>query len=213
MGNLIDNGAIVAALGSAVSHGNENVAQIPALLVQIVDDNRWQHFITKLGKEVSYERFEDFAAMQPTAGLGISVEVLAKLVQGDPVAVAALDRAVQKPDGAPVGNKNAAKDKTTVDNINSCIERPTGTSEAATVRRLRKDRPDLHAQYLANQISANAAAVLAGFRPKTFTVRADRAESIVGTLRRQLDPEVLAMVTKLLAAEQLNEKDTTTSEH
>ena len=191
MSNLVDNGAIVAALGSAVSHGNENVAQIPALLVQIVDDNRWQHFITKLGEEVSYARFEDFAATQPTAGLGISVEVLAKLVQGDPVAVDALDRATQ-------GKQGQRTDL--VDNVNE-VERPTGNSEAATVRRLRKDRPDLHAQYLANEISANAAAVLAGFRPKTFTVRADKPDSIVATLRRQLDPETLAMVTKLLTTE------------
>lgn len=188
MTNLVDNGAVVAALGSAVAHGNENVAQIPALLVQIVDDDRWRHFITKLGEEVEYERFADFAATPPTAGLGISVDVLRRLVQDDPVAVDALDRATQGKHGG---------DRSNVDNIN-VADRPTGTSEAATVRRLRKDRPDLHAQYLANEISANAAAILAGFRPKTFTVRADRAESIAATLRRQLDPEVLAAVIDLL---------------
>ena len=204
MSNLVDNGAVIAALGSAVAHGSENVAQIPALLVQIVDDDRWRHFITKLGEEVTYTRFEDFAATPPTAGLGIKVEVLARLVQDDPAAVGALERATKNPDGAPIGNKNAAKEKTTVDNINSCLERherPTGTSEAATVRRLRKDRPDLHAQYLANEISANAAAILAGFRPKTFTVRADRAESIAGTLRRNLDKDTLNAVVSLLQGE------------
>ena len=168
MSNLVDNGAVIAALGSAVAHGNENVAQIPALLVQIVDDDRWRHFITKMGDEVEYERFADFAATPPTAGLGIGIEVLRRLVQDDPVAVDALDRATQ-------GKQGQRTDL--VDNINE-VDRPTGTSEAATVRRLRKDRPDLHAQYLANEISANAAAILAGFRPKTFTVRADKPESI-----------------------------------
>ena len=115
------------------------------------------------------------------------------------MAVDALDRATQ---GKPSVHIGAA-----VDNVNSSAARPTGNSEAATVRRLRKDRPDLHAQYLANEISANAAAIQAGFKPKTFTVRADRAESIVGTLRRQLDPEVLAMVIKLFAADTQSEKD------
>ena len=191
MSNLVDNGAIVAALGSAVSHGNENVAQIPALLVQIVNDDRWRHFITKLGDEVTYTRFADFAATAPTAGLGISVEVLRKLVQDDPVAVDALDRATQGKHGG---------DRSKLDNI-QLAEAPTGTSEAATVRRLRKDRPDLHAKYLANEISANAAAILAGFRPKTFTVRTDKPDSIVATLRRQLDPEVLRAVSILLATE------------
>jgi hypothetical protein len=191
MSNLVDNGAVIAALGSAVAHGNENVAQIPALLVQIVDDDRWRHFITKMGDEVEYERFADFAATPPTAGLGISIEVLRRLVQDDPVAVDALDRATQ-------GKQGQRTDL--LDNVQE-VKAPTGNSEAATVRRLRKDRPDLHAQYLANEISANAAAIQAGFRPKTFTVRADKPESIVGTLRRQLDPETLAMVTKLLSEE------------
>jgi hypothetical protein len=170
MSNLVDNGAVIAALGSAVAHGNENVAQIPALLVQIVDDDRWRHFITKMGDEVEYERFADFAATPPTAGLGIGIEVLRRLVQDDPVAVDALDRALQ-------GKRTGRPKADVVDNIHN-FDRPTGTSEAATVRRLRKDRPDLHAQYLANEISANAAAILAGFRPKTFTVRADKPESI-----------------------------------
>jgi len=188
MSNLVDNGAVIAALGSAVAHGNENVAQIPALLVQIVDDDRWRHFITKMGEEVQYERFADFAATPPTAGLGIAIEVLRRLVQDDPIAVDALDRATQRKHGG---------DRSNVDNVN--VDRPTGNSEAATVRRLRKDRPDLHAQYLANEISANAAAILAGFRPKTFTVRADKPESIAATLRRQLSPEVLALVAKMLS--------------
>ncbi len=186
--NLVDNGAIVAALGSAVSHGNENVAQIPALLVQIIDDDRWRHFITKMGEEVTYARFEDFAATPPTAGLGIKVGVLKRLVDGDSVAVDALDRVMP---GEP-GRRTDL-----VDNINE-VDRPTGTSEAATVRRLRKDRPDLHAQYLAHELSANAAAILAGFRPKTFTVRADRPESIAATLRRQLDPTILQAVITIL---------------
>lgn len=187
MSNLVDNGAIVAALGSAVSHGNENVAQIPALLVQIVDDNRWRHFITKLGDEVTYTRFADFAATAPTAGLGISVGVLRKLVQDDPVAVDALDRATQGKHG---GDRKS--DQINVDNVN--VGRPTGNSEAATVRRLRKDRPDLHAKYLSNELSANAAAIQAGFRPRTFTVRADDPEKIAATLRRQLPQDVLKRV-------------------
>jgi hypothetical protein len=109
---------------------------------------------------------------------------------------------MQKPGGNPTGKNQHTAPVGTVDNIHgSTIERPSGTSEAATVRRLRKDRPDLHAKYLANELSAHAAAVQAGFRPKTFTVRADKPDSIVATLRRQLDPEVLALVAKYLAEE------------
>lgn len=47
---------------------------------------------------------------------------------------------------------------------------PTGTSTAAALRRLRKHRPDLHAAVLAGRMTAHAAMVAAGFRPKTITV-------------------------------------------
>jgi hypothetical protein len=45
-----------------------------------------------------------------------------------------------------------------------------GNASAAALRRLRKDRPDLHAEVMAGEQSANAAAIEAGFRPKTATV-------------------------------------------
>jgi hypothetical protein len=43
-------------------------------------------------------------------------------------------------------------------------ERPSGTSAAAALRRLEKDRPDIHARVLAGELSANAGMVEAGFR-------------------------------------------------
>src|SRR6266403_5456950 len=68
----------------------------------------------------------------------------------EPTAVDARDAKQQRPPGPPPGNKNAAKkdngtspEKTTVDNVHGCSERPAGTSAAAALRRLRKDRPDL----------------------------------------------------------------------
>jgi hypothetical protein len=43
---------------------------------------------------------------------------------------------------------------------------PSGNSVKAALRRLRKDRPDIHARVLAGEISANAGMVEAGFRKK-----------------------------------------------
>jgi hypothetical protein len=68
------------------------------------------------------------------------------------------DRANQRPGGRP-------KDQTVNtenDDVNSL--RPVGNSAATALRRLRKDRPDLHARALAGEISANAAMIEAGFR-------------------------------------------------
>jgi hypothetical protein len=53
-----------------------------------------------------------------------------------------------------------------VDNIHGNNERPSGTSRQAAVRRLRKDRPDLLEKVKAGELSANAAAIEAGFRKR-----------------------------------------------
>ena len=85
------------------------------------------------------------------------MENVRSLVAGDVVLLDLLDRAEQRP--ACLHRDNA------VDNINSTVdERPVGTSATAGLRRLRKDRPDLHAQVLANELSVHRACVEAGFR-------------------------------------------------
>ena len=50
--------------------------------------------------------------------------------------------------------------KPDVDNNDGCINiRPTGTSAAAALRRLRKDRPDIHARVLAGELTPHAGMV------------------------------------------------------
>lgn len=75
-----------------------------------------------------------------------------------------------------------------------------GTSREYALRRLRKDAPKLHARVLSGQMSPHAAMVQAGFRPATFTIRGDSAESIAAALRRRLSPELLAEVAAKLTS-------------
>jgi hypothetical protein len=57
-------------------------------------------------------------------------------------------------------------DRDVYNNESDIHVRPSGTSAAAALRRLRKHRPDIHARVLAGEISANAGMVEAGFRKK-----------------------------------------------
>ena len=51
-----------------------------------------------------------------------------------------LTAAVQRPVGAPIGNQNASRSETILDNIQDCPPAaPTGTSRDAGLRRLRKE--------------------------------------------------------------------------
>jgi hypothetical protein len=51
--------------------------------------------------------------------------------------------------------------------------RPSGNSRAAFLRRLRKDRPDIHARVLAGELSPHASMIEAGFRKQPVRNKAD----------------------------------------
>lgn len=65
--------------------------------------------------------------------------------------------------------------------------------------RLARHAPELHAQVLAGQLTAHAAMIRAGLRPRTFAVRSDQADSVARALRTHLDPGTLTDVRRLLA--------------
>jgi hypothetical protein len=64
---------------------------------------------------------------------------------------------------------------------------------------LRKDRPDLHTPRCSTVNSVLTLPLFkAGFRPRTITLRLTTPESIAATLCRQLDPDMLRAVVKLI---------------
>ena len=191
---LRQNSRIVQALGQAISDGEHGLEMVPSLLKRVLKENRWREFVTDRDVHVSYERFEEFAGTPPTRGLGTSVALIRRIVAPDKEALDLLDRALQRRHG---GDRKSEDSEIKIDNINFDPV-PDGTSESNALRRLRKDRPDLHERVVNGEMKANSAMKEAGFRPHTFTVRADRPEAIVATLRKQLTPEVLEEVVALL---------------
>lgn len=167
---------VVSALSSAIYYGGSRLKTIPEALKRVIREELWREFVTPRGERVTHERFEDFLSAEGTHGLGISYEDLHRLVRDDPEARDLLDQAMQRKPGRP---------SPTVANSND--KRPTGTTSDQALRRLRKDRPDLHAKVIAGDLSAHAAMVEAGFRPRTCTVRLDDPARIAETLRKKLD--------------------------
>lgn len=175
---LLDRGQYVADLASAVRSGSSGLQDVPALLRIVLKDDGWREFITVRGEHKVPTSFEEFVTRPPLSGIGAeSVEQLKRLVGDEPGLRDLIDRAVQNPVGSNVPLYNIQG------------RAPTGTSKDAALRRLRKDAPELHAQVLADELSPHAAMVAAGFRPKTFTVRADNP---LPALRRHLTAEQLA---------------------
>ena len=76
-------------------------------------------------------------------------------------------KAVEKED-EPKRRKGGRPPKTLDTKINGIqgFQAPTGTSTEAFLRRLDKDRPDIHARVMAGELSAHAGMIEAGFRKK-----------------------------------------------
>jgi hypothetical protein len=182
------NATLVDALGSALRSGDHGLKTVPGLLKRVLSEGSWREFTTQRGEVVQYERFEDFVVRPPLKGLGATLDLIKRVVASDPEAVDLLDSALQRDVGRPAE---------TVDNVNG-IERPTGNTQTAALRRLRKDAPELHAEVLAGHLSAHAAMVRAGFRPKSVTVRVEQPEAVAATLRKHMAPTDVAELARLL---------------
>lgn len=182
-------GLVVEALSSALERGGSGLENAPTLLRRLLEEESWRSFVTQRGELVEYQRFADFVVTPPLKGLGATVGLVQRVVSDDPVAVDLLDLAL-------TGKQGARTDL--VDNINE-VARPDGTSRAASLRRLRKDAPDLHAAVLAGRLSAHAAMVKGGFRHRTISVPADDPAAAARSLKKNLSPDDLAALTRLLS--------------
>lgn len=189
------NAVLVEALGSSLRRTGNGLEAVPGLVKEVLREEAWREFITPRGEVVQHKRFIDFVTTPPTKGLGASVDLLTRLVASDPETADLLDQALQ----GKHGGDRTSECTSNVDVIN--VARPTGTSKSAALRRLRKDKPDLHAEVLAGRLSAHAAMVQAGFRPKTVSVPVSQPDSVAAALRRHLSPDDIARLIKLLLEE------------
>jgi len=183
------NAVLVDALGSALQRGGHALGTVPELLKRVLAEESWRKFVTKRGEEVSHERFAEFVVTPPLRGLGATVDLVKRVVAGDPEAEKAL-RDVLKDQGHRSDIRNNVTE----------VEVVTGNARAYALDRLAREAPELHAQVLAGKMSAHAAMVKAGFRPRTFTVRPE-PKSAARTLRKYMTADQLAELVRLLTQE------------
>ena len=149
---LRERDSLVQSLASMMKQGEAGLSHVPKLIVRIVETDAWRERVTALGEHVQWRRFEEFVTGPPLAGLGASVQLLRDMCRGEMAALDAIDRVTRNPNGVHA-----------FDNIQG-TPAPTGTSRQQALRRLRDQRPDLHASVLAGELSAHRAMVTAGFR-------------------------------------------------
>ena len=198
---LIENDHIIESLQHALRDGTHGLTYVPPLIKRVITEGRWTERTVRVTRErAAFPTFAQFVRAALPDGLGTDVATLKRVCAGDTVALDLIDQAerAQTPHG---GDRRSEAIK--IDNINlekraaAESEVPSGTAAQYALRRLRKDRPDLHAQVLAGTLSGHAAMVAAGFRKRTITVPLE-PEALARVLRRHLGDEELATLATLL---------------
>jgi hypothetical protein len=188
---LYENDAFVDQLRLALRDGEAGLSDVPLVLKNVLRDQRWRERRIKTGEVIKFDHFEEFVARKPLEGLGADMGLIKRICDGDSEAMDLLDRATQREAGRPKEMDN---------NVIHLESKPKGNSEAYALRRLRKDRPDLHARVLSGEFSAHGAMVKAGFRKKLLTVPLDvrRAATVLAKhFTREEFAEIVSIATPL----------------
>jgi hypothetical protein len=193
--NLREAGVIVGHLNRALLDGSRDLETVPSLVERIIEDGMWEQWVDASGRRMPPSgRFRSFHEFVATAaargGLGAKPETLYRLC---PNLTDRLDKAF---------GRKTRTDKIT-DNLyivqdSNDLEAPAGNSKRAALRRLRKDRPDLHAKVLAREISANWAMVEAKFRPRTITIPVTRPDAVARSLLKHMSADDIAQLIAVL---------------
>jgi hypothetical protein len=192
------NDEVIAQLRQVLHRGEMGLNHVPGLLKMVLKEGMWQHRIVPATGEVKdFTRFEEFVKEPPLLGLGADMGLIKRISSGDTELLDLLDENTANPHGGAIYRM-----KNEFNNVKLELEAdaPVGNSKQQALRKLRKDRPDLHEQVIKGEKTPHAAMVEAGFRKRSITVPLD-TEQAARTLLRNFTQEQLLEVIALLVTE------------
>jgi hypothetical protein len=183
------NNALVETLGSALRYGGAALSDVPELLERTLREGAWKRFVTQRGELVEPPSFSAFVADPPLRGLGANDALIDRLVGTDRPELLRLVRDARK-----VGAGHRSDLQPHVDSTSGS----RAEDSTYTAQRLAEQAPDEYEAVQRGEKTLNAAARAAGIRRPRIMVRLDDPESAAATLRKHMQPEVLARLKELL---------------
>jgi hypothetical protein len=151
--NEIEKGQLCDITMSAIHYGCSKLDSIPSYLRRIIENRAWECRQVKMRGVVQLANLRELITKEPMEGWGENPERIEGLIKHDPE-VLVLWREAMKGQG----KRN--------DLCSNATEVRADRGKAYTVSRLQREAPELFAQVVAGTLSANAAAIQAGFRKK-----------------------------------------------
>jgi hypothetical protein len=162
--DLRRNAEVVFAFRHSVNFCN--LDHIPKLVREVLVSEAWSQRY-EAGHLFKYDRFIDFITTEPLAGCGWEPQYVEALLNksGDAEALRMWRKAI-----TPKAHRPKKEDES-----HNNVITFQGNSRAYTLDRLHRERPDLYARVLVGELSANAAAIEAGFRKLKLLTELRRA--------------------------------------
>ena len=181
--NLINDAQQVLGRGEA-----DLINVLPKVIERIIEEQLWRECKTKEGEP--FQSFQHFCEYKLWWGLECPIdrmvdyckysESCTKLLLSEVPALASVGRPKEK------GNNITFSDR--------------GTDPTYTLKRLKRDHPELANAVINGELSANAAAIQAGFRKPSITINPD-PESAASAIRRKFGDEFAHQLAEALTHE------------
>jgi len=161
-------------------HGGQRLHMLlPKMVARIIKEELWK--AEKDRQRVPFKSFRAFVEHPLSEGLELPYEKLQQYCDDHEEATRLLKAA--NPQALALGdNQHSVGYDIVIPSVSG--GKSGGNSPDYALRRLKRDRPDLAEKVIMGEMSAHAAAVEAGFRNKTVSVRADDAARAAKTLRK-----------------------------
>lgn len=182
----------ISAAQRALGEGQGNLFDVlPSIIKRIIKDELWKGR-NKGPKDdgAPFKSFREFAEYPLWFGLECTWNRLVLYCEHDDECRALLLGEV----GELTKHGEVGKGRNRVDNINS--KATGGTDPTYALARLKRDAPDLAKMVIDGELSANAAAIQAGFRKPTKTIPIDTPDAAVRALLRVFSCDELVMAFK-----------------
>ena len=159
--NEIEKGQIAVTTVQCFTRADGSLASFPGLLKRVIQEKVWERRIHN-GHLIELPNLRALITEKPIRGWGQNPDKIQAVIQDDAEALALFREAMKLNQG----------ERTDIHNNIMDVEHTSiqGTSKAYTVSRLKRDRPDLFEKVVAGELSANKAAIEAGFRRRARTM-------------------------------------------
>jgi hypothetical protein len=209
-GELANNGMMVQGLQKLLTGSETNLTVLSDVIKDLPKNKAWLAFsFHKYPDQVfrwSAADFRKFIEADRPAGCQTPLYVLERMLRETDAWEIFLELTRGNPGGANNPNGVNQYSNGEVNHYHVMVDLPVepskpalcGNSVSYALRRLSKERPDLYEQVKAQELTANAAMVEAGFRPKRITVPVD-VKGAAAVLARNFHDDVPKLIEALQA--------------